>query len=140
MPLEAIAYTSSAVGAPTDTDLERLLVHARRHNEQVGVTGVLLYHDGSFFQYFEGPAEGVAAVYERVRRSALHRGLVEVMHEPVAARAFEDWLMGFTQAPGSTLLQLSNASWKARLARADVALAESEGFQLLRNFWRSQGR
>lgn len=139
MTLVALAYTSSATHRLGDAELERLLEQARRTNEELGVTGVLLYHDGSFLQYFEGPAEGVEKVYERIRRSTLHGGIIELIRGPVPKRAFSGWLMGFTRAPGSTLLQLSNASWKARMRQggAGESMAGSEGFELLLQFWNS---
>lgn len=138
-PLVAIAYASSATHALGDADLEQLLQRARRKNEEVGVTGVLLYHDGSFLQYFEGPAEGVEVVYERIRRSPLHGGIIELIRGPIERRVFSSWVMGFTHPPASTLLRLSNASWKARVKQSGSAPSalHSDGFELLLQFWNS---
>lgn len=137
MQLEAVAYTSSAVHGVTVADLEQLLVKAREKNSALGVTGVLLFHDGSFFQYFEGPPASVEEVYARIRRSPMHHGLIEIMRGPVRSRSFGAWLMGFTQVPASTVLRLSNASWTARLqqGRSDAPDADSQGLELLRQFW-----
>lgn len=135
MQLEAVAYTSSAVPDTTVSSLEQLLLQARKKNAELGVTGVLLYHDGSFFQYFEGPPEAVEEVYARIRRSPLHRGIIELMRGPIQARSFGSWLMGFTQAPASTVLALSNASWTASVRQP--AVATSPGLELLLQFWAS---
>lgn len=137
MELEAIAYTSTAVGHPTDAELHDLLVKARAQNELNGVTGVLLYHDGSFFQYFEGPPRGMEVVYERIRIAPMHRGIIELMRAPVKERAFSEWLMGFTRTPGSEILQLENASWHARVMQHEESPTNSDGFQLLYHFWRT---
>lgn len=139
MTLVALAYTSSASGLLGDADLEALLEGARRANQEFDVTGVLLYDDGSFLQYLEGPPEGIAAVYERVRRSPLHSGIIELIRGPIPARVFSGWQMGFTRTPASAVLRLANASWKAQLRHdaATPALTDSEGFQLLRQFWDS---
>lgn len=136
-PLEALAYTSSAQGSFSEADLEALLARARERNRELGVTGALLYHDGCFFQYFEGPPASVAAVYERIRLSPLHRGLIELMRAPAWRRTFSDWQMGFTHVPASTLLQLSQASWLAQLGSEEGGPLESEGMSLLRQFWDS---
>lgn len=139
MSLEAVVYTSSAIADITDADLERLLEDARRKNVEVGVTGVLLYHDGAFLQYFEGPPAAVDQVYERIRRSTLHRGLIELTREPVTHRSFGQWVMGFTRVPPSTLLQMTHASWEALAPRAsDDAGPGSDGLQLLLHFWSTQ--
>ena len=139
MTLAALAYTSSARRRLGDTDLEALLERARRANQELDVTGVLLYDDGSFLQYIEGPPEGIAAAYERVRRSPLHGGIIELIRGPIPERTFSGWQMGFTRTPASAVLRLSNASWKAQLRHGATtpALTESEGFQLLRQFWDS---
>ena len=140
MTLAALAYASSATRPLSDAELEDLLARARRANQQFDVTGVLLYDDGSFLQYVEGPPHGVAAVYERVRRSPLHGGIIELIRGPIPSRIFSDWQMGFTRTPASGLLRLSNASWKAQLKRgaASPVLTDSEGFQLLLQFWNSR--
>lgn len=141
MTLEAVVYTSSAARGITDALLERLLVDARRKNEELGVTGVLLFHDGSFFQYFEGPPPAVEEVYERIRNSQLHRGIIELMRRPIEQRCFGNWLMGFTRVPSSTVLQLSNADWKLSLSTVESSSCSpaSDGLALLQHFWTSSG-
>ncbi len=139
MSLEAIAYTSSAVPGLTEASLEHLLTRARRNNEVLGVSGVLLFHDGSFLQYFEGPPEAVRQVYERIQRSPMHRDIIELIRGPIEERSFSNWLMGFTRVPESSALQMSNASWKTRLSQANRAAsaADSDGLDLLKQFWAS---
>jgi Sensors of blue-light using FAD len=139
MSLEAVGYTSSAVPDITDATLELLLTDARQKNDELGVTGVLLFHDGSFFQYFEGPPPAVNQVYDRIRQSRLHTGIIELMRSPIEHRAFANWLMGFTRAPASTVLQISNANWRASLGPGGAAGAESDGLALLRRFWSLSG-
>ena len=136
--LESIAYVSTAEGALTDAELEGLLTSARRRNEEQGVTGVLLFHDGTFFQYFEGPTAGVDEVYGHIRRSKLHGGIIELERTPVAERQFPRWLMGFTRTPAaSSILRLSNASWHATLRGMHGAQVGVEGMNLLLSFWRA---
>ncbi|MBL8481422.1 MAG: BLUF domain-containing protein, partial [Rhodocyclaceae bacterium] len=79
MSLEAIVYVSTCSRPPSQADLEQLLVSARERNIEYAVTGALVYHDHSFIQYFEGPRAGIAVVYEHVRRSSLHHGMIELL-------------------------------------------------------------
>ncbi len=86
------------------------MADAARFNKVAGVTGVLL-HDGTrFVQYFEGPEDGVASVYERVLQSASHTDVVELARGRVSTRQFPYWSMH--QLPADQLLV-------GRLARAD---------------------
>lgn len=141
MPLEAIAYVSSATRPLRAADLETLLLKARERNLQHGVTGSLLHDEGAFFQYFEGPPEGMAVVYEHIQRSDLHRGIVELMRLPVTERCFPDWTMGFTLVPRAQLLELAHADWQQRLNQGAAQAEPSRGMALLLRFWRhSSGR
>jgi hypothetical protein len=114
-----------------------LLAAARQRNEAAGVTGVLLHHDGSFFQYLEGPAQGLAPIFKIIRASRLHRGLVELLDQPVRSRLFPEWLMGFCEAPVSSLQQLEQARWGdavERLQRREDQV-QLDGAGLLLDFW-----
>ncbi len=135
--LEAVAYVSSASGLLDEAHLEALLQGARDRNRAEGVTGALLFHDGTFFQYFEGPPEGVQRVYQRILRSPLHHGLIELMRGPVPERAFGRWSMGLVRAPRSVLLQLSQADWDRDRRQFQHAAALPAGAHLLLDFWHS---
>ena len=135
MTLEAIVYVSSAVGSPSEPELEALLEKARSKNREVSVTGVLLHHEGSFFQYFEGPPQGVQDVYDRILASPMHHGIIELMRTSIHERAFSDWQMAFTGAPKSVLLRFSKASWFAEMRGGSSASPVSDGAALLLDFW-----
>ena len=134
---EAVVYVSSATGHLSQADLEALLTSARERNIEHAVTGVLLFHDGTFLQYFEGPPEGVAVVYDHIRRARQHHGIIELMHAGIEERAFPDWTMGFTHAPASELLRLSSAAWQSSLERVAGDEDKNDGLSLLLHFWRA---
>lgn len=110
MPIRAVVYASQAVEGLSIDRLEALVTDAARFNKLAGVTGVLL-HDGTrFVQYFEGPEDVVASVYERVLQSTSHTDVVELARGRVSTRQFPYWSMH--QLPADQLLV-------GRLARAD---------------------
>ncbi len=134
-PLAALAYVSTATHALGEYELERLLESARDFNAGQQVTGVLLFDDGNFFQYIEGPRAGLAPVYERIRRSRQHFGIIQVLDRDVPARQFQDWKMGFTRAPRSLPLQLSQAAWSDAVADLRGRAANPAGMGMLMDFW-----
>lgn len=140
MRLQAIAYVSSAVERLAPAQLDDILEASWQRNHAAGVTGVLLYHDGSFFQYLEGPPEGLARVYARTRGSQLHHGLVELLDQPVTGRLFPDWLMGFCEAPRSVLQELTHASWVDSVQELQARDDRSDGVSLLLDFWNRSSR
>ena len=88
MPIRAVVYASQAAEGLSIDRLKALVADAARFNKLAGVTGVLL-HDGTrFVQYFEGPEDGVASVYERVLQSASHTDVVELARGRVSTRQF----------------------------------------------------
>jgi hypothetical protein len=95
MQLHSLSYMSSAVHLPTREEIDHLLERSRRFNAQHEVTGVLFYSEGSFHQYLEGPLEGIERVYARVLASRMHHNIFELLREPIEAREFSDWSMGY---------------------------------------------
>jgi hypothetical protein len=136
-PLSAIAYLSSAIKLLSEPDLEALLADARQFNAQHGVSGVLLHHDGTFFQYIEGHRPDLDLVYGRIKASTRHRGLIELLNDPVERRHFAGWRMGLSAMPASTLLALERANWRKLALALHGEQNPSPGLALLLQFWRS---
>ena len=132
--LHSVVYLSSSFGLLPDAELEALLIDARQFNQAHEITGVLLYADGTFMQCFEGEESEVELVYERIKDSSQHRGIIELHNGPIKERSFPDWLMGLSRPTASELLQLGKANWSKALAHQ--SLKDSIEFRLLKNFWR----
>ena len=91
----SIVYVSSAIQPFTQEELLALLEESRDNNAAVGVTGMLLYKDGSFMQVLEGEQTAVQQVFGKISRDPRHRGVVVLLKQTLAARDFEDWSMGY---------------------------------------------
>jgi hypothetical protein len=88
-------YVSSAVRLFNNTELAELLEVSRRNNAKAEITGMLLYKDGNFMQFLEGPKENVCSLLERIKEDPRHRGMIVLMQAEHEARDFSDWSMGF---------------------------------------------
>ena len=138
--LTALVYVSSAAGHLSDQQIDGILASSRRVNAQAQVTGTLLHHDGTFLQYLEGPAEGVARVWERVAVCRMHHSINVLLREPLQARYFDQWHMGFVQAPATVLQALAQGRWRASAGKLLAASEPSSALGVLLDFWqRSQG-
>jgi hypothetical protein len=91
----SLVYISSAVELFTKEELEALLEKSRRNNHAAGITGMLLYKDGNFMQFLEGPREPVIALSERIQADPRHHGMMVLLQEEKAKRQVEEWSMGF---------------------------------------------
>lgn len=96
-----IVYTSTATVAFADKDLRTLLSRARERNAAVGVTGMLLHHNGAFLQVLEGAPDAVDLVFARINRDPRHRNVVLLDRRDADERSFPDWSMGFIDIYGS---------------------------------------
>ena len=134
MELFGVVYTSRATRAMSSAALDQLLLVARANNAMVGITGVLLYGGGRFFQYFEGNRSDVANVYARIRGSSLHTDLVELEYQQIPERLLRKWFMGFREAPTSLLQQLSQEQWARERPWLQDHSANSPGMQQLFKF------
>ena len=107
--LEHVIYASVATqefGAP---QLTELLEKARAANEQAGLTGMLLYtdSDGSFFQVLEGDPAAIDQLLQKLSLDVRHSHLTIIIREPIAAREFADWTMGFASVSPEKLRKIS---------------------------------
>ena len=133
--LRSISYVSTATRPFTPRQLDALLLEVRGVNSSAGVTGVLFFHQGKFFQYLEGPDAGVAMVYARIVRSQSHAQIVELLDVSVARRHFDTWHMGFCEPPETVVQQLANASWEQSMPITRDEFVGSEGLKLAVYYW-----
>ncbi len=99
--LSTLTYRSHAVGPMSELELQRLLRSAQTRNRQEGITGLLIYDNGRFFQWLEGPAEGVAKVWESLKHDRRHTAIEIMSNEPTPVRCFADWDMKLCKRPAA---------------------------------------
>jgi Sensors of blue-light using FAD len=89
-------YASAATRTFEVTELAEVLKRARENNSRLGLTGMLLYVEGNFFQVLEGPGEVVDAMYDKLLLDKRHDHVTRIISEPIPKRAFDSWTMGFS--------------------------------------------
>jgi Sensors of blue-light using FAD len=96
MSLIHCIYASTSTCHFGDDELSALLRKARQSNQALGVTGMLLHVDGSFFQVLEGEPEKVDALFGKIASDSRHSRVTIIIREPIARRSLTDWTMGYT--------------------------------------------
>lgn len=92
-PLATVVYRSRSVVPLSEAGLAQLVESAQRRNRAESVTGLLIYDDGRFLQWLEGPAAGVARVWESTRHDPRHTAIEVLGDAPTPVRFFPDWDM-----------------------------------------------
>ncbi len=91
--LSVIVYRSRSVFAQTDLDLFYLLAHARERNKIAGLTGVILYDRGHFFQWIEGTNQELGRTWNRIRNDSRHSDIRLLADQEIPVRLFDGWSM-----------------------------------------------
>lgn len=109
-PLIQMAYISAAVHPFNGRELSSLIALARENNSRLGVTGMLMYVNGSFMQVVEGPPDPVAALFDKICADGRHHKVHTLLQEPIQSRAFGDWSMGLAKLDADELTSLEGVN------------------------------
>ena len=135
-------YASAASRDFDAEELKVLLEVARENNTKLGLTGMLLYAEGSFFQVLEGQADVVDALYAKIERDKRHVHMTLIIKEPIPKRHFDAWTMGFYKVSREELAGMSGVNDFFGKDRTTVSVDTSRAKQLLAAFregrWRKK--
>ncbi len=106
-PLVHCIYSSVSTVEFSKEDIFKLLEVARKNNQKLGVTGMLLYDSGSFFQVLEGHPDIVNPLLEKLKLDGRHNGVVRIIYEEIESRDFAEWTMGYSEVKTEDLDQIS---------------------------------
>jgi hypothetical protein len=93
-----VYYSRNHVAADATTfsiEVDDILAKSRVNNARDEITGALMFNAGCFAQVLEGPLDKVEAAFERIQQDERHGEVSLLSMEPVAARSFPNWAMGF---------------------------------------------
>ena len=89
-----VAYCSRAAEGVSDADVAAIVASAKRHNPVYGITGMLVFGSGVFFQWLEGPRVPVQRLMTMLRADPRHHDVVALSEsEEERDRLFPDWDM-----------------------------------------------
>jgi hypothetical protein len=92
MPMMQLIYTSRPFGFDGGT-LDDILMSARRHNHENGITGALICRADLFMQILEGPRDAVTATFARILQDDRHLDVALICSGDITERLFPDWDM-----------------------------------------------
>ena len=93
------SYCSRAAPGVGKAEVERIIATARHHNPRLGITGMLVFGAGVFFQWIEGPRNSIIGLAQRLAADSRHDTLVVLDEsEEVRERLFAEWDMELVSA------------------------------------------
>jgi len=88
-------------------NVDNILARSRDNNARDGITGALLFNAGCFAQVLEGPLPKIETTFERIQQDDRHGDVSLLTLEPIAARSFPNWSMGFVGLSSEDTAQFS---------------------------------
>lgn len=128
--LVRLLYASRSAQPIGSEVIESILAQSRRHNPELGITGILCQSGDVFMQVLEGGRTAVNRLYNQIVRDERHRDVVMLHYEEVMERRFAAWTMGqvnLAKVNASTLLKYCEKPVLdpyAMSGRASMALLE----------------
>jgi hypothetical protein len=128
--LVRLLYASHSSKPVAPEVIESILAQSRKHNPELGITGVLCQSGDVYMQVLEGGRLAVNQLYNQIVRDERHRDVVVLHYEEVAERRFAGWTMGqvnLAKVNPSTLLKYCEKPVLdpyAMSGRASMALLE----------------
>lgn len=95
MSLVSVVYVSYESSRLSEDELVAILTASRANNQELGITGMLLYRDGFIIQVLEGEKAVVETLYEKIAVDPRHKNVIMVCEDDITSRTFEHWSMGF---------------------------------------------
>lgn len=133
-------YASAATAEVTPAELDALLSVARKNNEGLGVTGILLYEKGSFFQVLEGAPESVKPLYEKISADKRHSRITKLIVEPIEKRSFANWSMGYAAVSIKRFSEIEGMNDFFQSGKCFTELDNGRAKKLLQSFKEGQWR
>jgi len=90
-----LLYTSVAPQSLSEDQLMDILINARIKNKELGITGLMIYHDREIMQILEGEKTAVKALFQTIYEDKRHTSVGVFYEGNIKERAFNDWSMAF---------------------------------------------
>ena len=92
--LYTFVYCSRAADSVDDAEVNRIIEWSQRYNLTCGITGVLVFGSGVFFQWIEGPTAEVRKLMASLHGDPRHYDIVSLdQSEQKRERLYPDWQM-----------------------------------------------
>lgn len=98
-----VTYVSHISEPLSSQQLLALLLQCRTNNAAQGITGMLIYGNGTFLQTLEGDEDVIDPLMEEISKDGRHEDIRLLTRRPIESRQYADWNMGFAQVTDEAL-------------------------------------
>ena len=102
-----LVYTSQSDSSIDDEEIRNIQKLSQAMNRINRITGYLVYHQGVFIQYIEGPKKNVKRLYQNISRDLRHHEVTLLAEGTSNKRLFIGWAMGCQRLNRNDLVSLA---------------------------------
>jgi hypothetical protein len=118
-----VVYCSQSVVGMDEMVIDKIIAAAKYHNPRFGITGLLVFGSGIFFQWLEGPRDNVKSLMEIISADSRHSSVVVLSQDDeIRERLFPSWDMELVAAADISIV-LQDAMQDATNAKQRRALS-----------------
>ena len=135
----SITYISKETAPFSSIDFLKLLDHCQKNNPLRGITGMLIYGNGTFLQCVEGESTDVEQLLEKIKIDSRHKDLKILSNIKIQNRLFNKWDMGFERLTEESIAQAPGLnSFAYQNFNANYLIENSSAVESLLSRHRSQ--
>lgn len=102
-----LVYVSQSGDLTDKNEVMHIQSQSQTLNRKNRITGYLVYHEGVFVQYVEGPRGNVDALFKKILHDTRHRNVAIVAQGMLKKRLFVGWSMGYQHLNTHALTKLA---------------------------------
>jgi hypothetical protein len=127
-----LIYVSAAQDGVSEEALPEFLDANRRRNTERGITGIVVYHKGSFLQVLEGPGPVIDGLFDVIRQDPRHDAVTLLSRKSIKHREFGNAAMAFVDTTGKGHELDGFVDYESDLA--NLTLGDGQARRLLAKF------
>jgi hypothetical protein len=132
--LSSVVYRSRAVSELSDYDLYELIQASQARNAREAITGLMLYDDGRFYQWLEGPPRNVTRLMNTIATDNRHTDIEILSDKVTTTRQFGDWKMRLATRGARSIHSLHNVVVPTALELDDIRSHPNHATDVLAGF------
>jgi hypothetical protein len=114
----SLTYVSSVSSRFVEGDFERMAAVSANNNLRDGITGALLFKEGTFMQVLEGDEAAVCRTFAKIASDPRHQGLITLLRGVIEERLFPEFSMRVEQLSATSMIDPTSDLVKALLAKS----------------------
>lgn len=91
----AIVYVSTASNDLKEPEIKTMLEESVIWNNRHGLTGILLYSEGNFFQIIEGEETVILDLFESIKQDPRHHNVIQIFGKEIHKEAYDGYKSDF---------------------------------------------